>query len=181
MSVGLRILGLLALAVAGLVVFVRLALVHEPLRRRLFPILRPLYKHVFNPRALRDVARGDTRWGVLHHVGRRSGAAYDTPIDAQLTPEGAVIPLVYGASVDWCRNVLAAGGCTLTVSGEDLAFTAPQVVPISFASAQLLPEKARFWRSIGIEHLLSLTGEPSGKGESNAIPPAGGSNAVRSI
>ena len=128
MSVGLRILGLLALVLAGLAVFVRVVFVHEAVRRGLFPILRPLYKRVFNPRVLRDAARGDTRWGVLHHVGRRSGVAYDTPIDAQLTPEGAVIALVYGASVDWCRNVLAAGGCTLAVGGEDFAFTAPSVV-----------------------------------------------------
>jgi hypothetical protein len=103
-----------------LAMIVRVVIVHEAVRRRLFPVLRPLYKRVFNPRALRDAARGDTRWAVLHHVGRRSGVAYDTPIDAQLTPEGAVIPLVYGPSVDWCRNVLAAGGCTLTVGGEDL-------------------------------------------------------------
>jgi deazaflavin-dependent oxidoreductase (nitroreductase family) len=157
MFVGLRILGLLALVVVGLAAFVRMVLVHESLRRRLFPVLRPLYKRVFNPIALRDAARGDTRWAVLHHVGRRSGVAYDTPIDAQLTPDGAVIPLVYGASADWCRNVLAAGGCTLTVGSENLAFTAPRVVPISVAGPQLLPAKARFWRSIGIEHLLSLT------------------------
>jgi hypothetical protein len=96
-----------------------------------------------------------------------------------LTPEGVVIPLVYGPSVDWCRNVLAAGGCTLTVGGEDLAFTAPRVVPISFVAAQLVPAKANFWRSIGIEHLLSLTRAPSGELESSAIPPAGGSDALR--
>jgi deazaflavin-dependent oxidoreductase (nitroreductase family) len=181
MSVGLRILGLLALVVVGLAAFVRMVLIHESLRRRLFPVLRPLYKRVFNPRALRDAARGDTRWAVLHHVGRRSGVAYDTPIDAQLTPEGAVIPLVYGASTDWCRNVLAGGGCTLTVGGQDLAFTAPRVVPISFAAAQLVPAKARFWRSIGIEHLLSLTGAPSGELEASAIPPAGESDALRNL
>jgi deazaflavin-dependent oxidoreductase (nitroreductase family) len=181
MSVGLRILGLLALVVAGSAVFVRVVFIHEAVRRRLFPVLRPLYKRVFNPRALRDAAGGNTRWAVLHHVGRRSGVAYDTPIDAQLTPEGAVIPLVYGPSVDWCRNVRAAGRCTLTVGGEDLAFTAPQVVPISFAAARLVPAKAQFWRSIGIEHLLSLSTAPSGELESSAIPPAGGSDALRNL
>jgi deazaflavin-dependent oxidoreductase (nitroreductase family) len=181
MSVGLRILGLLALVAAGLAAFVRVVLVHEAVRRRLFPVLRPLYKRVFNPRALRDAARGDTRWGVLHHVGRRSGVAYDTPIDAQLTPEGAVIPLVYGPSADWCRNVLAAGGCTLTLGGLDLPFTAPRVVPISFIAPQLLPAKARFWRSIGIEHLLSLMTAPSGELESSTIPRAGGSDALRNL
>ena len=181
MFVGLRILGSLALAVAGLAVFVRVVFVHEAVRRRLFPVLRPLYKRVFNPRALRDAGRGDARWAVLHHVGRRSGVAYDTPIDAQLTPEGAVIPLVYGASVDWCRNVLAAGACTLTVGGEDLAFTAPQVVPISSAAAQLVPAKANFWRSIGIKHLLSLTRAPAGELESSTNPAAGGSDALRNL
>jgi hypothetical protein len=88
---------------------------------------------------------------------------------------------VYGPSVDWCRNVLAAGGCTLTVGGEDLAFTAPRVVPISFAAAQLLPAKANFWRSIGIEHLLSLTTARSGELESSGIRPAGGSDALRNF
>lgn len=181
MAVGLRILGLLALVIGGLAVFVKVVFVREAVRRRLFPVLRPLYKRVFNPRALRYAARGDTRWAVLHHVGRRSGVAYDTPIDAQLTPEGAVIPLVYGPSVDWCRNVLAAGGCMLTVAGQDLAFVAPRVVPISFAGAQLLPAKARFWQSIGIERLLSLTTKPSGELESSAMPPAGGSDALRNL
>jgi deazaflavin-dependent oxidoreductase (nitroreductase family) len=181
MSVGLRILGLLALVVAGLAMFVRLVFVHEAVRRGLFPVLRPLYKRVFNPRALRDAARGDTRWAVLHHVGRRSGAAYDTPIDAQLTPEGAVIPLVCGPSVDWCRNVLAAGGCTLTIGGQDLAFNSPRVVPLSSTAAQLVPAKGRFWRSIGIERLLSLTTAPTGELESGAIPPDGGSDALRNL
>jgi deazaflavin-dependent oxidoreductase (nitroreductase family) len=156
MSVGLRILGPLALVIAALTVFVRVFFVRESVRQKLFPALRPLYKQVFNPRALRDVARGDTRWSVLHHVGRRSGAPYDTPIDAQLTPDGVVIPLVYGPGVDWCRNVLAAGGGTLTLGGEDLTLTMPRVVPMTSVEGQLSSEKARFWRGIGIEHLLLL-------------------------
>jgi hypothetical protein len=82
-----------ALVAAGLTVFVRLVFVREAVRQRLFPVLRPLDKH---------------------HLGRRSGVVYATPIDALLTPEGAVTPLVYGPGVDWCGNVLAAEGCTLT-------------------------------------------------------------------
>jgi hypothetical protein len=169
MSVGLRILGSLALAAAGLTAFLRLVFVHEAVRQKLFPALRPLYKHVFNPRALRDAAQGNTRWAVLHHLGRRSGVAYDTPIDAQLTPEGAVIPLVYGPGVDWCRNVLAADGCTLTFGSQDVAFTTPRVVSIEFIAGELSSEKARFWRGIGIEHLLSLKTATSSESLSNTI------------
>jgi hypothetical protein len=125
-------------------------------RRRAFPFIRPLYKHVFNPRVLDAAARHETSWGVLHHVGRRSGTAYDTPIDAQRTPRGVFIPLVYGAGSDWCRNVLAADQCRLTLDGQDLALIEPKIVPLATAEPQLSPEKARFWHRIGIEHCLSL-------------------------
>jgi deazaflavin-dependent oxidoreductase (nitroreductase family) len=149
-----------ALTIAG-VLFVKLVFVRESARRRLFPVLRPLYQHVLNPNALRAAARGETRWGVIHHLGRRSGMAYATPVDAQRTPDGVVICLVYGASADWCRNVLAAGHCTMTLDGADLALTAPRVIPLSAAEGQLSPERARFWRSIGIEHCLALQIAPA--------------------
>jgi len=144
-------------AVAGAAVaFVKLVFVREAARRRLFFLLQPLYRHVFNPKALRDAARGETRWGVIHHVGRRSGTAYATPIDAQLTPDGVVICMVYGLGADWCRNVLAAGQCTLTLNHQELALSAPRVMSLSQAEPRLSPERARFWRNIGIEHCLSL-------------------------
>jgi deazaflavin-dependent oxidoreductase (nitroreductase family) len=154
------------LAAAG-VLFVRFVLVRESARRRLFPVLRPLYQHTLNPNALRAAARGETRWGVIHHVGRRSGAAYVTPVDAQRTREGVVICLVYGAGADWCRNILAAGGCTLTLDGADLVLTAPRVIAMSAAAEQLSAERARVWRSIGIEHCLALQLAPERAG----VPP----------
>lgn len=122
----------------------------------MFPLLRPLYKRFLNPKALRDAAAGTTRWAVIHHVGRRSGVAYDTPVDAQRTANGVLIALVYGAGADWCRNILAAGHCTLTLDGEELALTAPQVVDMKVAESLLSHERARTWRGIGIEHCLSL-------------------------
>jgi deazaflavin-dependent oxidoreductase (nitroreductase family) len=111
---------------------------------------------VFNPRVLRAATQGETSWGVVHHVGRRSGAAYDTPIDAQRTPDGVLIPVVYDPRADWCRNILAAGHCTLTLNGEGLTLTEPQVIPIAEAQLRLSPEKGRSWHGIGIEHCLSL-------------------------
>jgi deazaflavin-dependent oxidoreductase (nitroreductase family) len=94
-------------------------------------------------------------------VGRRTGTAYATPIDAQRTPDGVVIIcLVYGPSADWCQNVLAAGHCTLTLEGEELAATSPQVISVNDAERRLSPERARFWHSIGIEHCLLLQVAP---------------------
>jgi deazaflavin-dependent oxidoreductase (nitroreductase family) len=143
---------ILALCATG---FVKLVLVHEAARARLFPVLRPLYKRT-NPGNIRAVERGQSRWAVVHHVGRRSGKRYDTPIDAQLIANGVVICLVYGAGADWCRNIVAAGGCTLTTNGRELRLNAPMVITMEAAAPLLSPERARFWRTIGIEHCLRL-------------------------
>jgi deazaflavin-dependent oxidoreductase (nitroreductase family) len=161
-------------AVAGAATaFVKLVFVHEAARKQLFPVLRPLYRHVFNPMALRAAARGAKRWGVIHHVGRRSGTMYATPIDAQRTPDGVVICLVYGPGADWCRNVLAAGHCTLTLDGEELTLDTPRVITLSEADPKLSHDRARFWRNIGIEHCLLLQFAPAAN-----LPTATGASSV---
>ena len=48
-------------------------------------------------------------FGVLVHVGRRSGRTYRTPINAFRTRGGYVFALTYGADTDWLRNVRARG------------------------------------------------------------------------
>jgi hypothetical protein len=136
--------------------FMRVVFTGEAARKRMFPILRPLYKRVFNPRALRAATDGDAAWGVVHHAGRRSGIRYATPIDAQRCGDGVVIPVVYGDRADWCRNVLAAGHCTLTLDGQELELSEPRFIPFTDVQAQLAQDKARFWRNIGIEHCLYL-------------------------
>jgi hypothetical protein len=161
----LWILGPPALVIVGVMAFFRVVFTNEAGRRKMFPIMRPLYKHVFNPKSLRDAKRGELRWGVLHHVGRTSGRSYETPIDAQPMPGGMVIPLVYGPQADWCRNVLAAGNCTLTLDGNDIELIEPLVISWVEAEPQVSAGKARFWRSIGIEHLLSLKTAASAQAE----------------
>jgi hypothetical protein len=64
--------------------------------------------------------------------------------------------VVYGDRADWWRNVLAAGHCTLTLAGQELPLSEPQFISIADVQPQLAPEKARFWRSLGIEHCLSF-------------------------
>ena len=93
---------------------------------------------------------------VVHHLGRRSGRAYETPVEAYRTAEGALILLPYGPVTDWCRNVLAAAQCTVTVDGQDLALSAPEVVPASVAEARVPADVARRWHRQGIAHYLWL-------------------------
>ena len=151
---------LLAIAigvVAGLAVaLVNIGFFHEAGRQRLLPFLRPLLKGLINPQTLRAAARGETQYAVVHHVGRRSGTAYDTPVEAHRTAEGTLILLPYGPVTDWCRNVLAAGQCTVSADGQDRALSAPVVVPASVAEARLPADVARRLHRQGIAHYLWL-------------------------
>ena len=119
-------------------------------------MLRPLLKCVINPQTLRAIARGESNYAVVHHVGRRSGRTYQTPVDAHRTAEGTLILLPYGPVTDWCRNVLAAGRCTVTVDGQDLALSAPEVIPASVAERRVPADVARQWHRQGIAHYLWL-------------------------
>lgn len=70
--------------------------------------------------------------GALHHVGRRSGRTYVTPLSAYPLGDGFVLGLAY-PHVDWCENVLAAGKCTLTWNGRDYSLERPEVIPTAEA------------------------------------------------
>jgi deazaflavin-dependent oxidoreductase (nitroreductase family) len=65
--------------------------------------------------------------GALHHVGRRSGQSYVTPLSAYRLGDGFVLGVAY-PEVDWCRNVLAAGECTLTWNGKEYALERPELI-----------------------------------------------------
>src|ERR1700680_1321344 len=56
-------------------------------------------------------------FGILTHVGRKSGRVYRTPVNVFRAPEGFLIALTYGRDSEWVRNVMAAGGCQLETRG----------------------------------------------------------------
>jgi hypothetical protein len=105
MRISLRRIASIAVFVISMVFFVRVVLGVKFGSRR--SLVRVFNKYVLNPSALWIVGRRRMYYGVLHHVGRRSGNPYVTPVVAKMTAEGVIIPLPYGAETDWCRNVLA--------------------------------------------------------------------------
>ncbi len=85
---------------------------------------------------------------ALRHVGRSSGRAYVTPLSAYPLGDGFVLALAYGPDVDWCRNVLAAGKCTLIWKGHEYALEKPEILPISEA-LEAYPLHARLFALAG--------------------------------
>src|ERR1035438_5942892 len=67
-------------------------------------------------------------FGILTHVGRKSGKVYRTPVNVFRAPDGFVIALTYGSQSEWVKNVLAAGGCELQNRGKKYQLSAPKVV-----------------------------------------------------
>jgi deazaflavin-dependent oxidoreductase (nitroreductase family) len=67
-------------------------------------------------------------FGILTHVGRKSGKVYRTPINVFRALNGFIIALTYSSQSEWVKNVLAAGGCELKTRGKKYQLSAPNVV-----------------------------------------------------
>jgi deazaflavin-dependent oxidoreductase (nitroreductase family) len=67
-------------------------------------------------------------FGILTHVGRKSGRVYRTPVSVFRAPEGFLIALTYGREGEWVRNVISAGGCQLETRGVQYQLSAPTIV-----------------------------------------------------
>ena len=90
-------------------------------------------KQTLNPTTLKFAGHRSSVYAALKHAGRRSGRAYMTPVVAKQLGDGFVIPLPYDAGVDWCRNVFAAGTCTLTWNEQEYILERPEIMQQSQA------------------------------------------------
>jgi deazaflavin-dependent oxidoreductase (nitroreductase family) len=67
-------------------------------------------------------------FGILAHVGRKSGRVYWTPVNVFRASNGFIIALTYSSQSEWVKNVLAASGCELRTRGKKYQLSAPRVV-----------------------------------------------------
>jgi deazaflavin-dependent oxidoreductase (nitroreductase family) len=114
-------------------------------------------KHYFNPLTRKIAYSSFGPFAIVRHVGRRSGKQYETPIIVQPFEDGFVIELTYGPQVDWYKNVLAAGGCTIHRHRKDYVINKIEPLDTSVGRAAFpLPE--RLILSIaGMKHFVKMT------------------------
>jgi deazaflavin-dependent oxidoreductase (nitroreductase family) len=67
-------------------------------------------------------------FGIITHVGRKSGKVYHTPVNVFRTPNGFAIALTYGRESEWVKNVVAAAGCELQTGGRHYRLSDPTIV-----------------------------------------------------
>lgn len=119
--------------------------------------IRRLNRSVTNPRQLRSAGQPGAYAAVVHHVGRRSGTAYRTPVVAVPADDGFLIALPYGRGVDWARNILAAGTATLEHEGTTHVVGRPAFVPLEDADPHFPVKVQRTHRRFGVRDFLHLS------------------------
>jgi len=104
-------------------------------------------------------------YGVITHHGRRSGTAYRTPVVVRPTRDGFVVPLPWGETTDWYRNVRAAGGCVIRWKGRDYPMDQPELIsdPAAVRASFSGFERAAMSR-FGIKQVLRLRHRRSPQG-----------------
>lgn len=143
----------LPLAVPTIVVLVAVRLRPDATR----DMVRRLNKHVLNPAMLKLAGRRHWYAAAIHHRGRRSGREYVTPVMAQPVDGGFVVPLPYGTTVDWLRNVLAAGRATIDHQGRHYPVIEPEIIEATAASPLLPTRLQRTWHRFGIQRFLRVS------------------------
>ncbi len=89
-------------------------------------------------------------FAIVSHVGRKSGRAYRTPVNAFRTDSGYIIALTYGSESDWVKNVLAAGSCELQTRGRRVCLFSPRINT----------DRSKGWAPLPIKVILNLIDAP---------------------
>ena len=116
-------------------------------------------RHVTNP-IQRLWAGWAPSFGILEHVGRRSGRAYRTPLSVFTTDDGVAILLTYGPDRDWLKNLTAAGGGRMRRYGKAFGVIDPRVVPKAEAAGHVTPRWQPIFRRLPFEQAVLLTRTP---------------------
>lgn len=117
-------------------------------------------RHVTNP-IQRMWAGRLPLFGIVEHVGRRSGKPYRTPVNVFNTEvdgkPGVAIVLTYGPDRDWLKNLKAAGGGRLRSRGKEFGIADPRVVSKDEAVTHVTRRTRRVFARLPFEQAVLLT------------------------
>jgi deazaflavin-dependent oxidoreductase (nitroreductase family) len=119
--------GLAAVVLAWLVVLPRIVRRNRDMLLGRGPFRKLVHRYNDTTRTICGTERSSS-WGLLTHIGRRSGRVYRTPLGAHPYGDGFLLPLGYGTHTDWYRNLMAAGTCELAWNGHSYRLERPELV-----------------------------------------------------
>jgi hypothetical protein len=149
-----RLIGLVVVALGAIgVIFVLGMRTKSPL---VLDNIRRFNRGFTNPRVLKTAGTPGASAAVIHHVGRRSGLSYATPVGPFAVGESFVIALPYGPGTDWVRNVLESGSATLVHEGSTFPVDRPEVVPVAEVLADLPTSQQKVLGVFGVTECLRV-------------------------
>ena len=95
-------------------------------RTRMWRFRRVVNRFV-NP-VTRPVAKRLPSFAVLTHRGRKTGRTYRTPLNVFRRGDDYFFFLTYGSDVQWVKNVLAAGCCSIETRGRVVELVEAELV-----------------------------------------------------
>ena len=113
-------------------------------------------RRVTNP-LVRPISGFVPAWSIVEHVGRLSGKSYRTPVSMFRTTDGVAVLLPYGTDTDWVKNLQAANGGQVKLSGKTFRVTDPRIVPTADAVESVKPPWRQLMKATGIASSLLLT------------------------
>lgn len=116
--------------------------------------IRRFNRRVLNPLMLRRAGRRGWYASTIETVGRRSGRHYLTPVVAEPVVGGFVIPLPYGAEVDWLKNAEAAREADVRHSDVVYRVTRFRILTAEEAAPLLEARSRRIYGLFGVELFL---------------------------
>ena len=99
-------------------------------------------------------------FGILKHLGRKSGRVYRTPVNVFRASNGFIIALTYGSQSEWVKNVFATGGCELRTRGKRYELSAPHVVHDPTRRRFPIPVRVVL-RLVGADEYMELSKSPA--------------------
>src|SRR4249920_794618 len=103
-------------------------------------VIARLNVHLANP-IIRRIAWWAPWFGVVDHVGRRSGTRRRTPVNVFGAAGSYTIALTYGRDSEWVKNVIAAGSFELETRRRRYHLVDPVIV--HDPARRLLPRLVR--------------------------------------
>jgi deazaflavin-dependent oxidoreductase (nitroreductase family) len=95
-------------------------------RTRMWRFRRFVGRYV-NP-VTRPLARRLPTFAILTHKGRKSGRLYRIPMNVFRRDDHYFFYLTYGSDVQWVKNVLASGSCSIETRGRVIELVEPELV-----------------------------------------------------
>jgi deazaflavin-dependent oxidoreductase (nitroreductase family) len=129
-------------------------------------------KRWMNRRQMRTAGTPGAYAGIVRHVGRTSGRAYETPVTIVATGDAFLVALPYGTGTQWLRNVLAAGSATIVTEGRTHAVERPELVPMATVVDAFPESDRKSFRLFKVDQALRLHPAVPGSTATGATAPA---------